>query len=547
MIVLDYLKKTVDNCIQIPPFHTGHLGLVPETEVSVGLMTFPGTGDQHCELLITPYEPSTEDMAYVHCIMRDRPGVVQLLIEAVSLLGINIITQESSAINSLNHHAINLIIDWSSSIFANLAESDPSQRSRYSEWQALFPFRDGRYVRLFESIIAHCGHLLIWEESARSYMPRLLIRPLNVQNVRPRHPVIVERDTSRMFQVKIKLPVHILAPLHNRLNTTFGEPLDYALLSDTDDRTLRVFFPNPALITRTVHLAFYHRDLPGALSAITHLLAKENFNILTSLLRKISPQFSVWEAILEYRGTGALPLNTEEQRNWVAERLRVRTQQEHVRVARYQIELGLPLYPKPKEELRIRVPLLQSREVDESAASPVEIDRVLHDRINEARAALGVGTGHINRMLTAVASSIGKTKRSIFLSFPGTAEGHADLLRNALEPHYEMRIYQAHGAEVITDAVLDMIGRSDYFVGIWHHDEKLPTSDRKYGISPWMPFEYGIASSLHKPCLVVHSDRLDERIWKRINPGIGNPEYTDLMFAKDAVNHILDHCKKNFP
>jgi hypothetical protein len=90
------------------------------------------------------------------------------------------------------------------------------------------------------------------------------------------------------------------------------------------------------------------------------------------------------------------------------------------------------------------------------------------------------------------------------------------------------------------------MSQSDYFIGIWHHDETLPTQDGKYGISPWMPFEYGIANALGKPSLVVHSDRLDEQIWKRINSGIANPEYKDLFFATDTLDRILQYCHRNF-
>jgi hypothetical protein len=172
---------------------------------------------------------------------------------------------------------------------------------------------------------------------------------------------------------------------------------------------------------------------------------------------------------------------------------------------------------------------------------------VLHDRINEALAALGMGAGHVNRVLRAVSAGIDQAKRSIFLSFPSSAAGHAQLLKTALCDRYDVRIYEAHGPEVITDAVRDMIASCDYFVGIWHHDENLPSGNGKYGISPWMPFEYGIASTLHKPCLVIHSERLDERIWKRINPGIGTPEYRDLLFSKDTVANLLEHFDKNLP
>ena len=172
--------------------------------------------------------------------------------------------------------------------------------------------------------------------------------------------MIVERDTSRTFQVKIKLPAQILAPLHNRLGSRHGDSLHYVLLSETENRTLRVFFPHPNLIDRTLHLAFYHRDLPGAVSAITQLLASQKFNILTSLLRKISPEFSVWEAILEYRGEAMLPSRSGvEQCDWVAELLRSKALHEKMPVGRYQVEVGMPLYPKPKGPPIARKPLVK--------------------------------------------------------------------------------------------------------------------------------------------------------------------------------------------
>jgi ACT domain-containing protein len=550
MIVLDYLKKTAEDSVQIPAFHTGHLGLIPDTEVNVGLIA-TGRNDHHGELLITPYEPAVSDMAYIHCVMNDRPGVVQLLLEAVSLLDINIITQESSAINSLNHHSINLIIDWSSSSFSNGRESNPSQQTRYSEWNSLFPYGDARYIKLFESVIAHCGHLLISEESGRHDLPRILIRPLRVQNVRPKCLVKVERDPTHKFQVKIKLPPQILAPLHSRLRTQYGDPLSYVLLSETDDRVLRVFFPSPELIDRTVHLAFRHRDLPGALSTLTKLLAKESFNILTSLLRKISPQLSVWESILEYRGPrepSALPTGEPgKQYAWIAERLRNRAMQEALPIERYQFEVGMPLYPKRYEKLSARIRLTEAQPKEDEARPPVDIDEVLKSRVNEALTALANSKRAVPRALFAVSQGVAQKKRSVFFSFPKEAMSHAGLLEAAFEGTYVVRKYSAEGSEVITDAICEMIRSCEYFVGIWHHDETLPTGNGKFGISPWMPFEYGIASALQKPCLVIHSDRLDEKIWKRINPSMGNPEYKDLIFVKETIPNIVERFRRLFP
>lgn len=546
MIVLDYLKKTIDHSICVPPFHTGHLGLLPNTEVSVGLMNLPSS-HAHCELVITPYEPSTSDMAHVHCIMKDRPGVVQRLVEAVSLLDINIVTQESSAINQLNHHSVDLLIDWAYSDLSTLGDSEPAQQHRYSDYQALFPHKSARYVRLFESIIAHCGNVIMRDTVTRPGFPQISIRPLVGHHIRPHTSAKVEPDPKYKLHMRITIPPNILGALHNRLGTDPDEQLHYAILSETENRTLRVFFPEPSLVSRIVHLGFYHRDRPGALSVITKLLARE-FNIHTSLLRKISPERSVWEAILEFRGEEAIPHDTKTQCNFVAMHLNSRAIEEDVySLNQYEFEVGLPLYPKPKKDTwNERIPLKGPLQPDSTIDIQPDIDAVLRDRIKEAIASLGGEEDEMSRLLQAVDASVGQEKPSVFLSFPLIAKEHAHLIEAALRDSYRVHIYDLRGAEDITNAVYRWIARSDYFIGIWHHDENLPTEHGKYGISPWMPFEYGIAVALRKPSLVVHSDRLDEKIWKRINLGIANPEYKDIYFAKETVDRIVEHCQRNF-
>lgn len=548
MIVLDYLKKTIGDSICVPPFHTGHLGLLPNTEVSIGLMTLPET-HHHCELVITPYTPSASDMAHVHCIMMDRPGVVQRLIDAVSLLNLNIVTQESSAINQLNHHSVDLLIDWSSSRFSDLGESEPAQQHRYSNYQALFPHKSAPYVLLFESIIAHCGNVLVRDATNISGLPHLSIRPLVRQHIQPHTLTKVERETGpgHRLHSRITIPNNILAHLHNRLRTAPHQQLHYAILSETENRTLRVFFPEPRLIDRIVHLGFYHRDHPGALAGITKLLAHE-FNILTSLLRKTTPDLSVWEAMMEYRGKEVIPDDTKERCEWVAKHLSARATADGVEsLSQYKFEVGLPLYPKPpRGTWSGRIGLEGLVPDSDSPEIHPDVNAILREKIGEALAVMGGGEEHMTQLLETVRTSIGQSKRSIFLSYPRNAKEHAGLIEAALGEEYDVKVYDLGGPEDITSAVLSLIAECDYFIGIWHHDENLPTADGNYGISPWMPFEYGIAKALKKPALVVHSDRLDEKIWKRVSPGIPNPEYKDLYFAKSAVSRIVEHCRRSF-
>jgi hypothetical protein len=86
-----------------------------------------------------------------------------------------------------------------------------------------------------------------------------------------------------------------------------------------------------------------------------------------------------------------------------------------------------------------------------------------------------------------------------------------------------------------------MITRCDYFIGIWHQE-----GDNSNTVSPWLHFEYGIAVATGKRTMVVHSQKLDQNIWKRINPGIAQPEYSDVKFESVTVALIDQYCREHF-
>jgi predicted amino acid-binding ACT domain protein len=541
MIVLDYLKWTKNNTILIPPFHTGHLGLLPDTTVQVGLIAFPAEGD-HCELIVTPYELSA-DKAYVHCTMKDQPGVVQRLLEAVAVFSINIDLEESSAIDRLNYHSINLLIDWSSSQ-TRTRSSTRSQRQRYAAWQSQFPLGEERYVRLFESIVAHCGHLIVWDEESYTPRPQLFIRPLAAHQVRPHAYAKVQRHDKTSYHVTIPIPDEVLGTLHNRLGTQLDSDLPYVLLSETDERVLRVFFPRLQLVDTIVHLGFYHRDLPGALATITHLLAEQHFNIITSLVRKTSKNHGVWETLLEYRGQDRIPRESARERcEWIANLLCAQADRSRRNLNHFEFAVGLPLYPI--KEANIQIPIRSSEVFDEPALTAQDRTQVLRQWINEARNALS-GESDAAKLLMAVKESVDAGLPTIFLSFPHSAKGHAELVAERLGKEFKILKYEPQGGESISEKVLDLISRADYYVGIWHHDESAPMGNGKYGITPWMPYEYGIATALGKPKVIIHSDRLDERIWKRIDASIATPEYNDLSFKSETIDRVADYCIANF-
>jgi hypothetical protein len=590
VIVLDYLKKTVDNSIVIPPFHTGHLGLIPKTPVWVGRTDFGPENEQHCEVLITPYYPSS-DLAYVHCIMRDEPGVVERLLEAVSCLGINVVTEESSAINGLEHHSVSLIIDLCRSHYRRGEKSDDVQRARYREWQTLFPCEERRYVILFESIIAHCASVLVWDEH-----PSLIIRPLTLPNVQfklaevkeiEQKPELATKPLTKegeggkkaSYHVKIELPA-VLQQIRERFGILRpAEALTYLLGSQMEERLLRVFFPNPQIVDRIIHLGIRHSDMPGALTALTQLLASEKFNILTSLLRSLSPQGNVWEAILEYRGTKTLPpppgqsgssgrrTATREQCEWVAHRLQAGAAKNMVNLTRYNFKVGLPLYPKPNAnwdgfEVKSEQGASAGRTASDAGRTASDLG-IVNDRAMKELATLDGGGGSrshnrpsssgedskaVSALRAVVQGSTERRKRLVFISYPRQgAARHAKLLKEALdrEADFEGYMYDAQGAEPLVETICQRIREADYFVGIWHPDTNQPIGLGKFGISPWIPFEYGIAKTLEKRrIMVVHSEQLANEIWDRITRDIANKAYNDLEFAQKTVGEIVEQCRK---
>jgi len=51
-------------------------------------------------------------MAVLTCTLHDNVGVVGKLVDALSELNVNIVTQESSALNYQNDHIVGMVLDW---------------------------------------------------------------------------------------------------------------------------------------------------------------------------------------------------------------------------------------------------------------------------------------------------------------------------------------------------------------------------------------------------------------------------------------------------
>ena len=561
MLVLGYASTTTAKApsITVPPFHTGHLGFVPDTPVRVGLVNASSEAP-HREVVVTPFKKDPRDLALVTVAMRDRAGVVARLVGAVAALELNIEVLESSSIKLLDNHSVTLLVDLSGASAADRpGELTPTAARRmYQGYDSVFPVGDLACMRLFESIVAHCADVIEWRSIADARFPDIEIR--RYPDDRKMREVVVQplvHDRQRRLHARIRLPDEIA----NGLRPVVADDghLEYLLVSDTTTRALHAFFMHPGMAAKVFHVGFFHDDVPGALATILTLLRDAGFNILTSLVRKQQRGRSVWEAVLHYQGADDVPGEgnrradgpvSQEELDWICERVVIAHRRSRRQAVACSIDVAPPKYPvrrgvPPAGKVSLSA-MLDPTMSGPSVAPRYEPAKLLRRRLKALSALPDHTDAEAARRLVELVMKrqAERGRPRVFLSYPQSARGHGKKLYRRMNGRWLMDRYQKPDGEVILDQVIAKIDDSDYFIGIWHHEG--PTGKgRTKRISPWMLFEYGVAHAAGKPAIVVHSDKLHKDIWQRINPGVANPEYIDVHFD-DMIELIVDYCERHF-
>ena len=372
------------------------------------------------------------------------------------------------------------------------------------------------------------------------------------------------------------------------------QPLPYLMLSDTATRSLRVWFPqNDSTARQILHIGFSHSDISGALETITKILKYSQFNILTSLLRRGEPGQNVWEVHLQYEvENGELQkiLDIADRRErlrksitWLCKRISLEAVAEKWRdeigaqdgsaerprvadivrklqadLAHFAVRVQPPEYPKIQDPKALGAPFKwkERGSTDSTSVSRGEEGTGIAERRRWTRLALQEGGAlkHTNRSWAeALAVSDGIPVPRLFLSYPRTARSHAKVLKDAIRsrinkghedyPHVRLFIdeFQEKSLQDISPAVLAMIRRADFFLGIWHSEK-----DRDDLVSPWMPYEYGVASAMGKPKAIIVRETIPKEVWGRIDPHIGRPEYNDLTFQEITVGKVIRHIEEEW-
>jgi hypothetical protein len=610
ILVLDYPRsllavKNGRHAVTIPPFHAGHLGFVPDSEVHIGLLA-PFTEDgTHCEVLVTPYE-SGKYLGRLTCTMLDQRGVVKKLVDAISDLKVNILLVETSSIHHARYHQINLLFDWGTSEFDPAESSSSSDQLRYQVYRTSFPIDRRCYVLMFEKIVRYCLEDLALDQTAG--LPALKIRPVTTpRNLDARNRLRIERLVdivdAREPNAKKKYPGHVAVVLseemehvlRQRLVVPKDKPLEYLLISETEDRILRAFFPTPQNLQLIVHVGIRHEDRPGAMAQLLTLVRAAGFNVITSLLRQSDGVSRMWEGLLQYEGVRQLVDRKDpEIYRWVADRLACAAlgaiDELKGKLDSNDLRIGPPRYPKANGKqilLSEALAKLKEKQCDDPE-SKKETEYVAEQmkqyreefslklRDPEPKDGWDLVDDRKNHLFTidrpdadrpqlskiydlVMAAQFARIKPRIFLSYPGLAKEKADLVEKKLSEHFEFVRYQEGDLKIIVQEVIRRIESCDYFIGIWDPDRpsgrfsgnsrnhqnsiKKPRTGSK--LSAWLPFEYGIAKTAKKPAIIAHHNQLDKKVWNRISPEVALPGYDDnagSTFKKIALPVIYRHC-----
>jgi predicted amino acid-binding ACT domain protein len=562
VLVLGYVGSTdVDTAtISVPPFHTGHLGFVPGTPVRVSLVDEPSDGP-HREVMVTPFKKDTRDLAVVTVAMREQAGVVARLVEAVAALNLNIEVLESSSIKLLDNHSVTLLVGLPRAKHSESSDklTPTAARRLYQGYDSVFPVGNFACMCLFESIVAHCADVIEWRTIAGERFPDIEIRGYpDDRTLRDYVMPPVVADPEKALHVRIDLPNEISNGLRSVVSA--DSKLEYLLVSDTTTRALHAYFMHPGLATRVFHVGFFHDDMPGALATILALLREAKFNILTSLVRKEQDGRSVWEAVLQYQGRAKVPGAdsrhahdpvTETEIDWICKCVVDAHNSTKWTAVDCAIDVAPPKYPlRPKgtpEAKKVSLSdLLKPATGGPKVVRKYNPSKLLSKQLKTLDGAKDHRDREAARGLVQLIQKrhAEDGRPGVFLSYPSTACDHGEAVWKRMEDKWRMDRYQKPDGEVILEQVVALIEDCDYFIGIWHHEGAVGRGRTKR-ISPWMLFEYGVAHAAGKPAIVVHSDKLHKDIWQRINPGVANPEYSDVKFA-DTIDLIFDYCKRHF-
>jgi len=549
MFVIDYLKHSLSNRIVVPPFHSGHLGMLPNTaNQHIALLQPEKSPPTGCELCITPYSKDLRYLFRLKCVLQEKRGVVNKLLRAIAAMNINILSWESATLESNGGHGVFMLLDWSTAQPEKHALPKNLQNLFFPRLSGIIPSNDLRYIRLLRQILGQCADVLLWREAEHNIaVPRLRLSEFEESRVVAtlgNMPINKATDTpTRLEDAGVAFEIEPRVASEARMATERGGglPLHYILVSDIETKTLRMFIPRLGREKRMIHLGFSHKNLPGALCAITEFVAASELSIVSGLVRKMTDERNILEVTLEHdsREMSREDLAGDPE-GWARSHLRIYGSRVKDWLRYYEVALHHPLYPRDSPFKPL--PLYDAAVQAPHAVTVITPEQAESDVVGMAAHVSEKDEFKPRHWLTDLlfAEEWGpQGKPTVFLSFPKAAKRQVALIEKRLGNRFQFIKLQDGDVEEVTQGAIERIVRAHCFIGVWH-PEKIKGKDPS--LSPWMPFEYGVARSHNKPCVILSHNSLPARLVDRIERDKTRIPYTSLGADPTALIELERRC-----
>ena len=270
-ILAGLVRLEIPNTLPAPWYNRPSLGLVTNTDVSIGVAKSNDGSSAPPDIIVTPLRiDRLQCTASITIDLDEKLGAVSSILEKVGS-NFNIALSETITVDQRTKHRITLI--------AEPTNFDPTMDTGYvSDFQA-------KLDQLKESI----------EEIEE-------VKDVDVKYVSDITTLFERQDTSTVVNGRIYC-LAIFNWYKEQYHSRFGDFYDFdrvVVSSSADDRFIRYVFPKRGVFQATIS----HRDTPTALWQATNVLQNLGYNILLSRLsRSIGPELahgkSIFVAICE--------------------------------------------------------------------------------------------------------------------------------------------------------------------------------------------------------------------------------------------------------
>lgn len=569
MLVIDGLRRLTEGKLRVPQFHLGHLGFVPGLRVNCRHANSDDKGGQ--ELTLTPFQGHKNELFLLKFVFRDRPGVVSSALSAFAALQLNVLSLESATIDRGRTHVLFCILSWNTSKYPQPIPLADGTKQKFIDLLPLLPIADWRYLLLLQVLFLFCGNALDYEEiPANRRLPKLSMKLFDAfqdtQGSWNTLRVEVERQSPSAEKRKRSSVFFDLKDMVRSARGSGDEGPEVILLSETETKTLRLIFPGTHRQQRFLHIAFVHLNQPGALLAISKLVRRCGFNIMTSLLRKHDETNNVWETMLEVADEAdghaqlkSIPRGIEGInlfREWCfnATSLSARRTDELIKfMVGYNVRVCRPSYPRNRQDNDSDFdPIDILAGLDATLRRPAESIKVTFEEFEVKLAELerlGESPGPWQWLVPLIYSDLqqhtrhNKHRGTVFVSLPAHCEAHLKIMTEMFASELRLKVESSidqHGGDICMTA-LKKIRESDFFFALWH-----PDRNHAGEISPWMPFEWGAARALGKPEAMLFHKSLRDDVRHRIDPSTSAIQYEDLTFREKLKGEVFERCRRTW-